>query len=164
MTTQNSLGNTLGVTTATSIAFSPTTNGIVGTTTNDSASSGYVGEFIDSIVALASAVSCTNTTARDVTSISLTAGNWIVYGNVAFIIGGVCSGAEGWISLTSATTPDFSLMSALTSSSGVNSCAFTVPSLRVSIASTTTVYLSVVADFTTSTVTACGGIYAIRVR
>jgi hypothetical protein len=36
--------------------------------------------------------------------------------------------------------------------------------LRVSIAATTTVYLSCIATFTTSTVTACGSIYARRVR
>lgn len=37
---------TLGAATATSITFSPTTDGIVGTTTNDGAAAGYVGEYV----------------------------------------------------------------------------------------------------------------------
>lgn len=150
--------------TTTSITFSPTTGGIVGTTTNDNATTGKVGEFVSNVVPLASAVSCTTATARNVTSISLTAGDWDICGNIGYVVSGIATGLQGWISLTSATAPNYSLTSILTSATSVASSAYVVPTLRVSITSTTTVYLSCTATFSTSTVTACGTISARRVR
>jgi len=70
--------------TATSIIFNPTTGGILGTTTNNNASAGYVGEFVSSEVLIGSAVSISANTATDLTSISLTAGDWDVWANVGF--------------------------------------------------------------------------------
>ncbi len=55
---------------------------IVGTTTNDNATAGDVGEFVDSGVSGTSAA--TTTTNINVTSISLTAGDWDVGGTVEF--------------------------------------------------------------------------------
>ena len=135
-----------------------------GTNTNDNASAGYVGELISSRVASASAISLTTMTASNVTSISLTAGDWDIEGNVSFAFGGVSTGAAAWISLTSATLPDYSLYNAIENSGGIGSVGFSTPKVRVSIASTTTVYLSALTAFSTSTATACGGIYARRVR
>ncbi|HEY6019562.1 MAG TPA: hypothetical protein VIY48_06565, partial [Candidatus Paceibacterota bacterium] len=57
---------------------------IKGTSTNDNAIAGDVGELITSTVASASGVSLTSTTAANVTSISLTAGDWDVDGTVDF--------------------------------------------------------------------------------
>ena len=52
--------------------------GVKGTTTNDSAAAGTVGEEIVSTVIVGSAVSLTTATAATVTSIALTAGDWDV--------------------------------------------------------------------------------------
>lgn len=157
---------TLGAATATSLAFSPTTGGIVGTTTNDNAGAGKVGEFISSNV-VATTVSLTDNTAANVTSISLTAGDWDVYGNVFIIIAGVCTQFGAWISSTSATEPAAQFenrMSANFATGFAANIGQQAPFTRMSLSGTTTVYLSTLTRFSTSTVTAGGGIYARRVR
>jgi len=62
------------------------TAGIVGTTTNNNANAGSVGEVVSSSVAVGSAVSLTTAagafTGKTITSISLTAGDWNVFGIV----------------------------------------------------------------------------------
>lgn len=183
MTTQNGLDTTLkgqsgtgefaGTTspTFTDIFFSPTTQGIHGTPTNDNASSGYVGEFVSSIILSGSAISLTSTTPANVTSISLTAGDWDVYGNVTFIPGGTQppNSVAGWISTTSATLPDNALLFAIifpvgsTIPSG-STFGTGCPFKRISISATTTVYLEGYSVFGGTTITACGGIFARRIR
>lgn len=162
-----SIGNTVGAgLTMPSITFN-TTTGVVGTTTNNSAAAGSVGELVSSVIPLASAVSLTSPTAANVTSISLTAGDWDVWGNVFFNNGGVATIFAGWISTTSATIPNASLLTQIQANSSGTSLLATgtpVPSIPLQLSGTTTVYLSAVAVFTTSTVTACGGIYARRRR
>lgn len=160
------IGNGLTITTPTL-----TNPNIVGTTTNNNAAAGSVGELISSVVPLASVVSLTNNTSATVTSISLTAGDWDVYGNVT-LNGGATTLLQYyscWCGLSN-TTPDPSLWTG--QSYGVaglatfaeNQVGSTTPYLRVSIATTTTIYLAVIAGFTLSTATACGGIFARRIR
>ena len=135
---------------------------ILGTTTNDSASAGYVGEFISSTIADAGKVSFSNNTNTNLTSISLTAGDWDVYGNIFFENTGVMTYAIGWISSTSATLPDPSLYNqhyTNTQAVGMN-----VPFRRMSLSGTTTVYISGLCGFSTGVVNCMGGIYARRVR
>ncbi len=152
-----------------SITFS-STSGIIGTTTNDSAAAGSVGEFISSVVAYPGA-SVTSGVAKNVTSISLTAGDWDVWGNILFAVANttVVNQGIGWISTTSAALPSLEQVGwfqygtgGMTSNSV--SVAVTAPQQRISIASTTTIYLSTQANFTISTITASGFIYARRRR
>lgn len=166
-----SLSTTLPAFTTSSITFNPTTGGLVGTTTNDNVAAGKVGEFVSSIIAFASATSLTTNTAKDITSISLTAGDWDVWGNVGFNGNSATtfSTGEGWISSTSATVPDPSLFATRPYAAGttiftVDNVNFTVPERRFSLSGTTTVYLSAFAVFALNTCTAYGGIYARRVR
>jgi hypothetical protein len=138
-----------------------------GTTAGDNAIAGYVGEFISSVIAAASATSLTTATAKNITSISLTAGDWDVEGNVDFP--GITVGAtnlSGWISLASATLPDSSLYASLNTGTPIfgSPSGFCVPKIRVSITSTTTVFLSARATFASGAATACGGIFARRIR
>lgn len=160
-----------GTVTAPSITFN-TTSGVIGTTTNNSAAAGSVGEFVSSVVLVGGAVSATNITAFNVTSISLTAGDWDVWGNICYK-GGATTNVRllvGWISSTSATQPSDD------NSSNVNygvagfvpfttaDLLFTVPGKRFSLSGTTTVYLSGIALFNTSTLSGYGAIYARRRR
>lgn len=145
------------------------TNGsqVAGTATNNDASSGNIGEIISSVIAFASATSLTTATAKDVTSISLTAGDWDVWANVFFNNTGTFTQASGWTSTTSATLPDLSLLNTIGAAGvgvGLSQTGFSVPTLRYSLASTTTIYLSAQASFASGAVTACGGIYARRRR
>jgi hypothetical protein len=157
---------TIGAATATSLTFSPTTGGIVGTTTNNNVTAGDVGEFVSSEIALASQVSFSNATSTDLTSISLTAGDWDVWGNIFFNpSSGVCSTARSWVSSTSATIPDISLTAGInfqtTSIGGIG-----VPTLmkRFSLPTTTTIYVSGTCTVATGTIGASGAIYARRRR
>lgn len=153
--------------TLTSIGFNPTTGGIAGTTTNDDATAGYVGEIISSTILSGSAVSFVTNTAKDVTSISLTAGDWDVFGNIFFIVGTSSTAQAAWCSLTSATTPNAALRNAITMSAATIAPpgnGLNTPYLRVSVNTTTTVYLSGLIVFGAGACTGCGGIFARRVR
>jgi hypothetical protein len=155
----------LGVANATSLAFSPSTNGIIGTTTNNNAASGNVGEFFESIISGASSISLTTATPANITSFSLPAGDWDIHGTISITSSGnLLTIAAGWTSLSSATVPDISLYNFLTDSTPFTHWGSNAPYLRVSIATSTTVYLSCSATFGSGTVTACGGIFARRVR
>jgi hypothetical protein len=145
----------------------PTINqpNIVGTTTNDSAAAGSVGEFVSSVIASGGAVSLTNGIVKNVTSISLSAGDWDIWGNVTFAFSVGAGFAIGWTSTTSATLPDSSLYAIEETNTGSFSAAgMNTPGFRVSLAVLTTVYLSAKASFSSGTGTACGGIYARRRR
>lgn len=158
-----SISSTLPAFTTSSITFNPTTGGIVGTTTNDSAAAGKVGEVG---TANASGVSLTTLTAKTVTSVSLTAGDWDVTGSIAFTIGGLCSAIASGISTTNNALPAAPLSQFIGSTGstlGTGSC-ISAPMQRISLSGTTTVYLVAQSNFSTSTVSANGTIFARRVR
>lgn len=137
---------------------------VYGTGTNDAGSAGTVGEFVSSVIQSGSAITLSDATATNVTSISLTAGDWDVWGNITIIWpsnGGVTG--LGWISSSSATVPDSSFVA------GIVNPAFTqfsgaVPQLRFSLSGTTTIYLTAYATATIGDRTAAGAIYARRRR
>lgn len=160
----------LGVATATSMAFSNnSTGGILGATDGSSAAAGYVGHIISSTIAAASGVSLTSGVVVNVTSISLPAGRWRISGNTTFN-GGATTGiyaVYGWISLSSATIPDTSLLTAMAYQTPNVLFNFTpigmeVPVVTITTASPITVYLSADANFVTSTCNAYGQISAER--
>lgn len=124
---------------------------------------GYRGEVISAAVLAASAVAMTNNTARNITSIDVTAGSWVVLGVVSLASGtNNISQAISWCSTTSATLPDNSIRSG--QSSAVTS-QFNLPTapLIVNATSTTTVYLSGYAAFGSGSVGGSGYIVAIRI-
>jgi len=156
-----------------SVAFSPTTKGIVGTATNNNASAGYVGEFISSNIAAGSATSLTTNTPKNITSISLTAGDWDVWGNATFIYNAATevSNCVCAINSTSAALPDdslFAIMQLGNAAAGVTlavtQLGLCAPSRRFSLSGTTTIYIVAQSSFVTNTGSVCGGIYARRVR
>lgn len=145
---------------------------IKGVTSGNNGSTGFVGELISSVVTAASPVSVTTTaTAQNVTSISLTAGDWDLSANIGYTTGTTTNlvNAIGWMSSTSATLPALELTNSIQNAAaglvyGAVSFGFQVPFLRISISSTTTIYLSGQASFTVSTLSFFGGIYARRRR
>lgn len=160
-----------GVTVTGSDALNAGTNGnaiLKGTTTNDNAATGKVGEFVSSLITASTAFGSTGTFG-DLTSISLTAGDWDV-------------SLGGWFNLNSSTTSLVIFGISLTSGnsfpdandgdnnlklpalmSNGTASAFICP-WRVSVATTTTVYFKYRADYTVATPTARGRISARRVR
>jgi hypothetical protein len=144
-----------------------------GTTTNDSATAGDIGEYQSASLASGSAASITTAVVANITSVSLTAGDWDVEGVVAFNGGATTtvSYLSAAVSTTSATLPTSGLVgfsqSVYPSAPTVfNTGLVLLPTgrLRVSIASTTTVYLVARASFGTSTCSGYGQIVARRVR
>lgn len=137
---------------------------IVGVTNGSNASAGSVGQFISNVVNSGSPVLISAATATDITSISLTAGDWDVYGNVTVIFTGG-TGAGGityaWSNIASVTIPDPSLINGILTS--INSqMGQSIPYARYNISTTTTVYLSVYNSG--GTANGSGGIYARRIR
>jgi hypothetical protein len=161
-----SIGNTIGAgITLPSITFNSTT-GIVGTTTNNNAAAGSVGEFVSSVVLLASAVTvAASGTPKDMTSISLTAGDWDVWGNIFLFESANVTGFTMWSSTTSATLPDLAFISSFTATSAiVGGIGNMIPTKRYSLSSTTTIYISGQANYASTAPAMCGGLYARRVR
>lgn len=142
------------------------TNGIVGTTTNNNANAGSVGEVIVSSVASGSAVSLTTGTAANIASISLTAGDWDISGNVNFkYTTATVTGASAGINDVSAVVPTTGAegYSGLQLTAVTTNDSITIRPARVPIASTTTIYLVGTSTFT-GTAAGFGSIIARRRR
>lgn len=143
-----------------------------GTTTNDNAAAGKIGEYISSTVLSGAAVALVTGVDKNVTSISLTAGDWDVTGNVGFI----ANAATSWtfikqslslVTNTSDNTPGrLSTMQFPATVWGGGADRFTFPamSIRLSLAATTTVFLVGGANFTINTQAAFGTIAGRRAR
>jgi hypothetical protein len=153
---------------ATGARFSATAIvGFAGTTTNDSATAGDIGEYVESTVATGSAVALATATEEDVTSISLTAGDWDVSGNIVYKpTGATITETISGTNTTSDTLPSPHYRhygNPNTTTTSINLTA-ALPSRRVSLASTTTVYLVARSTFSAGTVAAFGYISARRAR
>lgn len=160
----------IGAASATSIAFT-STSGVIGTTTNNSAAAGSVGEYAYAQVLEGAGVAMTTATITPVTSISLTAGDWDLWGNITYFPGDATTTyaySYNWINIDPNTLADpalanFSITSQSAFSSAQNLSA-PPPCTRVSLATTTTVYLLTRPIFAVSTLFACGFIAARRRR
>lgn len=150
------------VTNNTGIPAISTGGQIPGTDTNNNATAGNIGEYIFSN---SGAVACASNVPTNMTSIVLTAGDWIVYGNVVVSLSGSATFFSGWITLVSATPPGADLETFFNfSASALSSSGFTVPERRISVAAPTTVYIGVKAVFSSGVCGSSGNIYARRVR
>lgn len=149
-----------------------TTGGIVGTTTNNNATAGSVGEYVEAQLLQASALSLTTATPVDVTSISLTAGDWDVTGTFYFNPANTTSVTlfVGLISSVSANIGDNNVIGGRVQdvvtkvSAGNGNSSYVAPPRRFSLSATTTIYLCAQSNFTISTATVFGNIRARRVR
>lgn len=139
---------------------------IPGTATNDNACTGCVGQ---PITASGSAVALTSNVTANIASTSLTAGDWMVFGNFGITTGASANtaGFIGGISTTSATLPAgpacrLDWQGAALGASVVTLTAFAPCHLQ--LASTTTVYLAGYALYAGSGLTGSGSYVAIRIR
>jgi len=155
------------------------TSGIVGTTTNNNANAGSLGEYICAQVTnggsptgcstnSSTPVSLTSNTPANITSVSLTAGDWQCTGVAQFFPAGstVTTQATAGISSTSATLPTANAQTANSnppSTAGIG-IQFVVPPVRQLLSATTTVYLVSNSVFSTSTETGGGRIDCRRMR
>ena len=124
---------------------------------------GYVGYSLSSNIAAASPVSLSNDSAKDVTHITLAAGNYVAYGNVAFVGNtGTCSAAQAWLSSSSASSPDVSLLTQTVSIGTSNNSGIALaPKYFNFTGAGGTIYLSTLAVFTAA-LNVCGNLTIIQ--
>ncbi|MGH7040481.1 MAG: hypothetical protein ACREE1_20370 [Stellaceae bacterium] len=148
---------------------------IVGTATDDAASVGNIGEYVSSTVAETGGVSLTNGVAINITSISLSPGDWDVWGKITVDQGSGNDGnlvnLAGTISDISENIVDYSqgvLGTCLDSStkSGAMRAVFNLSTTRFSLNATTTIYLVARANYANISLpgTGFGTIAARRAR
>lgn len=140
---------------------------ITGTTTNDSAATGKIGEYVSSYQTTTDFPA--TTVVGDLTSISLTAGDWDVSLCVETLANGATvTAVKVGISTTSGNDStgltDGDTLVTLVPPDAVNNSGNSIPAVRKSLASTTTVYFKYLATFTVATPRARGRISARRMR
>jgi len=151
-----------------SVSSEASTSGlIVGTGTNDNAVAGTLGEYVSAQVLIASPVALTTATAANLTSISLTAGDWDVDGIADFVLTGATT--TDWaagISTTTATlgAQDTYMSIPVVLTTHTDNYTQNTPTVRLSLAATTTVYLIGRAAFSAGTIGGAGILRARRVR
>lgn len=142
-----------------------------GTNTNNSASAGFIGEYVESIISNANAPA--TGLWGDATSISLTAGDWdISIGSFWETNGATWTQVKNGISVTSGdsatglvTGSNFALENWASTGTVPASKWIAISSYRLSLASTTTVYLKYSATYSAGTPRISGGsIRARRIR
>jgi len=135
-------------------------------------SPGFLGEQIRSFVSSGSAVSLVNSTGKTVTSISLTAGVWDISALVGFVLGATTIPTQMQISISPTDNSQQNLYADSDNvinlqSGGSLGTGFqpvlTVPSYRVTLATTTIYYIVALCVFSISTAKAYGRISATRV-
>lgn len=143
-----------------------------GTTTNDSASAGNVGEYLTTSVASGSAVSLTTATPANVTSVVLTAGDWDCRGQISRTFTATTSYTQLSASLSTTTatigspalgTQVFIAHSANVPGTTVGPSSLIGPS-RFSLAAGATVFLVASDIFSASTNAGFGYVACRRVR
>lgn len=114
---------------------------IQGKTSGVSYNSGYVGEIISSTITFLLPTAYTSGSTVNITSIALTAGDWIIYGNIG-LSGTTVTSLQGGISTTTGVLPvaENSINIGTVSATTLN---YTVPSFRLNISVPQTIYLVV---------------------
>lgn len=130
-----------------------------GTTTNNAAAAGNIGEYIESSVTSATNIPSTTGQYGDLTTISLTAGDWDVTSHAIYTLNGATmdvGAAKLFISTGSAgndTTgiaAGTTLTNVMPPTANSNTAAY-IPSYRISLAATTTVRLKGRLEYTAGT-------------
>ena len=169
ITTGNSgvlVTNSSGVPSINTTDFAVLTTGVQmkGNNTNTAPPAGFIGENIVSTV-IPTTVTLSTSVIANVTSINLTAGIWDLTGQVAFngnVTGTAFVGSIVTTTATRGTDGDNEVETGTAPTYDANSCV-TIPTVRLTLSSTTTVYLTADAAFTAGTCKVGGKISATRV-
>lgn len=143
-----------------------TTPVITGITSGAAAAAGKVGELLTAN-ATSGSVSLSNATPANVTSLSITAGQWLIIGSCDILAGGNSTQSECGLSDTSATfqgTSSGTLTQRVFGTVAGGRQVMTTGTVPINISGTTTYYLVGQSNFSTSTAAAGGTIFAVRIR
>jgi hypothetical protein len=144
------------------------------TGTNDDAAAGFVGELLSNQVLVGAAVGLTSTNWAQITSITLTPGDWDVSAMALFTVTGTTSVVQRAVAISqNNAAPDQgnecmaqnTQGMPATVSANINATLHAGPHrIKVASGATSTVYLLAYGQFSVSTMTACGFIRARRMR
>lgn len=144
--------------------------GLAGTTTNNNAAAGYLGEYMSSVIIQAGAVKPATATVVNITSLTLTPGDWDIWGELWVGTPVGLTAVYAGLTTVSATIPsdaaDGTARSAVTVSgfgSGLID-VFPLRSVRASLAASTVYYLAGRGDYTSGSLSLFGGLFARRRR
>ncbi len=149
--------------------------GITGVTSGVAASAGIVGQVISSTVTSGATVALATTSASTITSITLTAGDWDVWGIAQYVAASTTSVTE-LVQGTSSTsgcvaapvTPSDTFYTSFNTAANIlapgHNPALNLPTNQYNVSTSTVVCLEVVPRFTASTLTGYGSLYARRRR
>lgn len=145
-----------------------------GTNTNDAAAAGDDGEYIESVIVTGSAISPGTGAAANITSISLTAGDWDVRAIGNYKGGATTAVTFTFLSISTTTgaldtTPGRYFAAPMSGTASTlfaagNEFAISIPPYRFSLAGTTTIFLVTQESYATSTMSAYGILSARRIR
>jgi hypothetical protein len=153
---------------ATGLITPSATVGIAGTTTNNSAQAGSIGEEIETVISSGSPVTLTTTIVNTVASIPLTAGDWDVSGEVWVNVGtGGATLMQAAISATTgvptnATSGSRNLLQASLTASTIQ--IIPLRPARVSLSGSASYFLLASMNFPSGSCSAYGNIWARRAR
>jgi hypothetical protein len=133
---------------------------IQGIGTNTVAAAGYVGELLTAANLFASPITFSTGVAKTLQTVTLTPGDWDVYGNIFFSAGTNLTSTQTGISITNNTMPDTSLIAFVANAASTGS-GLNAPMRTFSVSSNTPVYL-VGIGAGTGTISCSGAIYARR--
>jgi hypothetical protein len=167
-----------GSTTVNQTSPTITTPNITGVTTASNATAGSIGEVISSTIAVGSAVSVTTSTPLNITNITLTAGDWDVYGSVNYLASAAAQVQHSYMVSLTTSSATIDLTGGRTCICDAGGDTYTAAGLatlltvvanvgpvRFNVSGSTQVFLNGQSTFTTSgTQTAYGIIYARRIR
>lgn len=172
-------GSEIGSMSASAISFLLPFSG-KGTTTNNDAAAGYIGEYMQASRLKSAATAATTATSLNVLAapLSLTAGDWDVSACLVFLGASTTNYTllKAAISKTSATLPATDTIGVPTAGEvavqysteslilNANDISLTMPCCRISLAATTNIYLVANATFATAAMTVYGSLNARRVR
>lgn len=138
-----------------------------GTNTNDNAASGYVGEEIRRAVASGSAIALTTSTAANINYVDLTAGDWIVGGNIVFLAGSGMISTEYHVCtdlVSAAINSDESAHAFHTTFTASQSAIIPSGAKRYSLSASTRIYMNCTQTFSGGTLSGYGTMWARRMR
>lgn len=141
-----------------------------GIASNTAASAGNLGEYISSSIPSGSAVALTSGVAKDITTVTISAGDWECTGNAAYLVGGTTNVTStlAWTSATANAIPTQPNGGGITAVNGISSTG-TAPIMsagtaRYLVNANTTISLGTFSQFTVSTSSGYGFIGCRRMR
>ena len=140
---------------------------VIGDVSGTAVPANYIGQVLSSVVPIGSAITLSNGVLTNITSLSLTAGNWLLTGCLAFDSNGTGTESAIILSAFSGTTTTDQVNGdnrfVAKAPTSTNDVSATIPNWPVTISATATYYLKARMDFSSGTNRSYGRLTAVRI-